>query len=221
MAQQALVIGLGQFGMSIAKSLTVKGVEVLAVDQDKDLVGLASAFAVEAMQFDVTDADSLIQTLPRERDFSVCAIGDDSKESSIICTALLRQHGSPRVVARACNPVHARILSLVGAHVVVNPEEEFGQRLANRLLYGKVINDMPLGNDLLITEFAIPEKYAGRTLMDLALPKRFDILVVAVRHGASDTIGLPDPTTKLQANDNLIVVSKESAIAKLMESAKS
>ena len=55
MSQQILIIGLGQFGMSLARTLSEKGVEVLAVDRRKNLVEEASAFVTEVVLVDATD----------------------------------------------------------------------------------------------------------------------------------------------------------------------
>jgi trk system potassium uptake protein TrkA len=95
---------------------------------------------------------------------------------------------------------------------------EFGQRLSSRLVYSKVISDMPLGSNLHITEVQIPESFAGSTLRDLSLPKRYEITVIAIRGSKTNSISLPDPQGVLQAEDNLIVISKPEAISKLMES---
>ncbi len=75
--------------------------------------------------------------------------------ASIICTALLRQMEAPWVIGRANNAMHRRILQLVGAHLVVNPEEEFGRRFANRVINRNVIADMPLSDDLHLTELPV------------------------------------------------------------------
>ncbi|GAB4266997.1 MAG: TrkA family potassium uptake protein [Candidatus Rifleibacteriota bacterium] len=218
MAQQILVIGLGQFGMSLASALTSKGAEVLAVDVRKDLVEEASAFVTEALVMDATDESELAKLEPGKRDATVCAIGDDSKEASIICTALLRQMGSPCVVARANNPMHQRILQLVGAHQIVNPEQEFGKRFANKLIYSHLVAEMPLGDGLNLSEVTIKSSMVGKTLVELELPRKFGIMVVAIRRGTTSSILQPNPNEPLQENDNLVVVSKEESIKKLMES---
>jgi trk system potassium uptake protein len=216
-AQQILIIGLGQFGMSLAHALSDKGAEVLAVDRRKDLVEEASSFVTEALVMNATDEAELARLLPGQRDVAVCAIGDDSKEASIICTALLRQMGAPWIISRANDVMHQRILHLVGAHQVVNPEQEFGQRFANRLVYRHVVADMPFGDDLHITEMKIPPSMIGKTLMELALPKRFGVMVVAIRRGATGKILQPSPNAPFQEGDNLVIVSHESAISKLSE----
>lgn len=217
MAQQILIIGLGQFGMSLARTLTVKGAEVLAVDKDKALVEEASAYVAEALVMDATDESGLARLEPGKRDAAVCAIGDDSKEASIICTALLRQMGTPLVIARGNNPMHQRILQLVGAHQIVNPEQEFGKRFASRLIYRQLVADMPLGDGLNLSEITVKDSMVGKTLIELALPKKYGIMVVAVRRGTPSSVFQPSPEEPLQAGDNLVLVSKEDAIKKLME----
>jgi trk system potassium uptake protein TrkA len=147
----------------------------------------------------------------------VCAIGDDAKEASIICTALLRQMGAKRIIARANDDLHARILTLVGAHQVVNPEQQFGARFASQILHESILGELPLGEDLLITEFQPPPAFIGHTLADLQLPRRYGVTVVAVRNAQQGAVMLPDPHALLRAHDVLIVVSKEGAVSAMME----
>lgn len=217
MRKQVIVIGLGQFGMSLARSLTARGVEVMAIDQDQERVHTAATFVASAVAFDATDETSLARAAPERRDVSVCAIGDENKEASIICTALLRQLGAPHVVSRATDVTHERILRLVGAHEVVNPERSFGERYATRLLYSGVIDEVPLGQDLVITEIQAPPAFVGRTLIELALPKRHQLTVVAIRREGERGISLPSPSAKLAPNDVLVVVAPSGAVAKLMD----
>jgi trk system potassium uptake protein TrkA len=143
--QQVLIIGIGQFGRALATALTQKGVEVMAVDHRPEIVEDIAPLVADAATLDATDEEALARLQPAKRDVSVCAIGEDSKEAAIICTALLRQLGAPRVIARAASDVNQRILMLVGAHEVYSPEEEFGRRLANRIAIHNIVTDMPLG----------------------------------------------------------------------------
>lgn len=219
MQRQAIIIGLGQFGMSVARALSERGVEVLAIDNREERVRAAAAFVAEAVCFDATDSEALARTSPENRDFCICAIGDEAREASIICSALLRQIGARRVIARANDDLHARILSLVGAHVVINPEREFGERFATQLVHENIRGEMDLGEGIRITEFEIPESFAGQSLGQLQLPRRFGVTVVAVRHTGAGAITLPDPTARLSRGDVLVVVSAHSAVSRMMESA--
>jgi trk system potassium uptake protein TrkA len=217
MRKQVVVIGLGQFGMALARALASRKVEVLAIDRNSGHVRTAAAFVEEAVSFDATDAEALSRMSPERRDVCVCAIGDESKESSIIVTALLRQMGAPRVVARANDEVHARILRLVGAHEVVNPEREYGERLANHMVYREILGQLPFGDDLLITELRAPESFWTKTLEELALPRRFGLQVVAIRREGQKTVSLPEPGETLAEGDVLVVVSREGAVQRVLE----
>ena len=217
MKQQILIIGLGQFGMSLARSLTDKKAEVLAVDRRKSLVEEASSFVTEAVIMDASDENELARLNPSKRDAVICAIGDDSKESSIICTALLRQMGAPFIIARANDNLHQRILTLVGAHQIINPEQEFGKRFANRILYRNAISSTSLDNDLNLTEIKTQTYMIGKNLIELELPKRFGVIVAAVRNTDSGEIHQPDPSVPLKETDSLVIVSGEDAIPKLLK----
>ncbi len=217
MNRQAIVIGLGQFGMSVARALSERHVDVFAVDISDDRVRAAANYVAEAAAFDATDAEALARTMPERRDVCLCAIGDEAKEASIICTALLRQMGAKRVISRANDDLHARVLTLVGAHQVVNPELEFGERFANQILHQGIKGEMLLGEGVLITEVTVPSSFVGHTLGDLQLPRRYGVTVVAVRRGRSGVVMLPDAKARLEDGDGLVVVAEEGAVSRMVE----
>ncbi len=217
MSRQAIVIGLGQYGLALASTLAQKGVEVLAVDRREEKVREVAPLVAEALQLDATDEAALARTSPKERDLCVCAIGDDSREASILVTALLRQLGATRVISRAVDPLHERILRLVGAHSVVNPEREFGERYATKILYGSIVDEIAIGEDLVLTELRPPKAFVGRTLAQLDLPRKYQVNVVGLRREDGDVIAMPDPSQALSADDLLLVVARPGGIDKLLE----
>jgi trk system potassium uptake protein TrkA len=217
MKRQALVVGLGQFGMAVARALSARNVEVLAVDTRDERVRVASAFVAEAATFDATDEDALARTSPERRDVCLCAIGDEAKEASIICTALLIQLGAKRVIARSNDDLHARILTLIGAHQVVNPEREFGDRFANQIVHERIRGELALGEGVIITDLVVPTEFSGHSLSELQLPKRFGVTVVAVRKRSSGAIVMPRPNTTLEPDDVLVVVAREHAVQRMIE----
>lgn len=217
MAKQALVIGLGEFGMAIARALTERGVEVLAIDNDEEHVRLIADVVDEAICFDATDEKALEQLAPERRDMAVCAIGDDSRESSIICTALLRQMGCPKVIARANDRTHSRILRLVGAHEVVNPEQEFASWYAGQLSHAVILGEFGLGGGLVLTELQAPEPFFDKSLAELSLPDRYETTVVAVRRSAASEVILPTSSLVVKEGDTLVTVSRAGKIESLIE----
>ncbi|MEZ4475522.1 MAG: TrkA family potassium uptake protein [bacterium] len=219
MSRQILVIGLGQFGSSLARALAHHGNEVLVADTDASKVAELAPHVADAVVIDATDEVALARLGPAQRDVCVCAIGGDSREGSIIVTALLRQLGARRVIGRATDALHARILALVGAHEVVNPELDFGERLAIRLAWRHVINVLPLGGDLVLTEIVAPQSFWGRTLAELDLRRRVGVTVAAVRREGPTgvAVSIPDPHQPLLRGDALMLVSAEGAARALTE----
>jgi trk system potassium uptake protein TrkA len=214
-ATQVLVVGLGQFGMALARSLAAGGVEVLAVDRDEGRVATIAPHVAEAVALDAMDEAELARCSPAVRDTCICAIGDDAREASIIVTALLKQMGARQLIARAIDPLHGRILKLVGASEVVNPEQAYGERLAARLAHRNVLDVLPLGQGLLVSELRAPEALVGRSLAALQLPRRFGLTVVAVTPAG----GVPraaGPDVVVQSGDVLVVVGAPGATDALL-----
>ncbi len=218
--KQVLVIGLGQFGLALARSLASSEVDVLAIDVDPARVQAVSASVSEAACFDAMDEEALARTAPATRDTCVCAIGDEAREAAIMVTALLRQLGAQHVIARASDDLLERILRLVGAHEVVNPERDFGARLARRLVHEGILEEVPLGEDLVMSELEVPAAFVGHHLVDLELPRRFELTVLGIRReveGARSRIERPDPRAELRESDILVVVGPPGASTRLME----
>ena len=217
MARQVIVIGLGQFGLGLVRALSETDAEILAVDMDEKRVELASSWASKAICFDATSEEALAELNPELRDVCICATGDQSKEVGIICTALLRQMGAKRIIARANDELHARILKLVGAHEVVNPEWDFGAQYAPRVLSESVLGEMVLDANLVISEIMAPDFLCGKTLAELNLRKNFGITVIALKSPDSGIVKQAGPMDLIKKGDILISASSREAVNKLVE----
>lgn len=213
--KQVLVIGLGQFGYSLVRSLATAGVEVIAVDRVIEKTRQVAAFATSVACVDATDESELATLAPERRDACVCAIGDESRESSIICTTLLRQLGARRVLARATDPVHERILGLIGAHEVINPESIIGQRVAMRLAHEGIRDELTLGPDLAVTEIIAPIATVGHGLSALDLPGRYEVTVAAIRRGQE--LVMPRGNVVVEEGDALVLVSRPNMVSAMLE----
>ena len=75
--ESVLVVGLGRFGSAVAESLVAMGKEVLAIDEDADLVQRWAAEFTHVVQADTTDDEALRQLGVAAFDRAVVAIGTD------------------------------------------------------------------------------------------------------------------------------------------------
>lgn len=216
MTKQVIVIGLGQFGLGLVKSLSQMNAEIIAVDSDENRVKLASPWATKAICFDATNEESLAQLRPESRDVCICATGDQSKEVGIICTALLKQLGAKRIISRANDDLHARILKLVGASEVVNPEWDFGERFAPRVINEKLLGEMLLDTDLVISEIYAPARLFGKTLLSSDLRRLYGITVIAIKSAKTGLVKQAGPDDIVYEGDVLISASNKDAIRKLL-----
>jgi len=171
------------------------------------------------MTLDATNEESLQSLAPHHREVCVCALGESSREGSIMVTAMLRQLDAPHIVSRAADSLHARVLHMVGAHEVVRPEHDYGERLAMRLVWNRVLRVFPLGGELVLTEMVAPEPFWGRTLAELNLLQAYQVVVAAVRpdDGTPDTTVVPNPTVPLRRGDVLLLVSSKANAKRISE----
>ena len=215
MSTQVLIIGLGQFGMSLARTLSEKGTEVIAADSDKELVEEAARLFDDAICLDATDETAMARLCPKERDVVICAIG--AREPSILTTAILKQMGCENIIARATDKIHERILKAVGAKNVINPDAEYGKKFAYKILFQNIINDETSENIQLL-EINVQPFMEGKNLIELALPNKYGIIVAAIKKG--NKLTRPFPNEILDTKDKLLLVCTEDAIAKMIEENK-
>lgn len=128
-------------------------------------------------------------------------------------TALLRQIGVPRIIARAVSILHARVLLSVGAHEVINPEQEMGNRLAVRLVQPTIKDQLEMGSSNL-AEIVLPERFVGQNLRELDMRNRYELSVMAIRRG-DQVLANPGASETLKAGDVLVVIGTPDAIRRI------
>lgn len=208
------VIGLGIFGRAVVLSLRDQGESVLALDANQDEVDRIASEVDNAVCADATDEEALRELRIERFGCVVVAIGAESMEASILATALLRQLGVPQIVARSLGTLHGRVLRAVGAHLVVSPEWEMGQRLARQLAQPSVLERYDLGDDVEVVELEVPRSFIGRTLVDLEVRRRFGVSVAAIRRKQKVYATL-DGRERFQEGDVLVLIGRDEAISEL------
>ncbi len=174
------VLGLGQFGSRVALELADRGQDVLAVDHDTDVVARLRDRVALAVTADVTDEDAMRGIALDEVDAAVVAIGEQQLVT-ILGTAILRQIGVPRIVARATTPIQARILTLIGANEVVFPEDEIGVQVANRLVAPDFSEIITLRSGRKVVEIGVQPDWVGRTIGEVGFRRELGVNVIGVK----------------------------------------
>lgn len=208
------VIGLGRFGTSLALNLVRQGQSVLAIDVSEERVARIADSVDAASAADTTREEVLDELRLGRMGTVIVAIGAESREASILTTALLRQRGTPRIVARAVSELHGRVLIAVGAHQIINPEDEMGARVALRLSQPSLIDRLELGDKAELAEVETPEAFVGETLMSLDIRNRFHVSVVAIRRN-DEVVSNPRATEKLASGDILLVIGSPEDIRRI------
>ena len=210
--EQILIIGLGQFGMALTKTLFEKGYEVIAVDIDKKLVNEASNYATDAICLDAIDEISLSKLSPKNRDLIICSIG--SREPSILTVALLKQMGCENIVARASEAIHARILKAIGAKCIINPEYEYGKKFAHKIIFKSLFLDNN-ADGLETFEITVPSFMINKTLKELQLPDKYNVTVAGVMK--DNKYSRPIPDEKFRLDDRILVTGMSEDIENMMK----
>ena len=210
--EQILIIGLGQFGMALTKTLFEKGYEVIAVDIDKKLVNEASNYATDAICLDAIDEISLSKLSPKNRDLIICSIG--SREPSILTVALLKQMGCENIVARASEAIHARILKAIGAKCIINPEYEYGKKFAHKIIFKSLFLDSN-AEGLELFEIPVQPFMIDKNLKELQLPDKYNVIVAGIMK--DNKYSRPIPDEKFKPEDRLLVTGTNEDIEKMMK----
>ncbi|MBR5565784.1 MAG: TrkA family potassium uptake protein [Roseburia sp.] len=207
------VLGLGRYGMAIAKELVNNGAEVLAVDMDETVVNDASIDIPFCKCADITDAEVIEQLGIGNIDVVVIATANNL-EASVMATLLCKEAGVKTVIAKCADEMQKKILSKVGADQVVFPESESGTRLARNLISSGFMDLIDLSDDVSMVELSMRPEWSGKNLLQLNLRRKYGINVVAVCQGESVNINI-DPEKALDETMKLIVIAHTSELNKL------
>lgn len=221
------VIGLGQFGVAIARALAQKGAEVMALDIDTDKVELVKDDVAHAVALDATDIKALQAQNIMEVDAAVVAIGEDF-EALLLSTVQLMELGIERIVARAANAQQRTILEKLGVLEILSPEENVGRSLAETLFNPDIKAFLPLADGYDIVEIRSPNRLASQTIKDIDLRKKYNLNLITIKRlfdeevegeviKVEHIIGVPKADTIIQKEDIMVILGKSKDINKFIQ----
>ncbi len=224
--RQFAVIGLGQFGSSVARSLAQKGCEVIAIDKDPNTVSEISDQVAQAMALDAVDEKALAALGLKEVDVAIVSTGQDI-EASISVVLILKEMGVREIVAKAVTDMHGTILKKVGADRVVFPERDMGERIAESLASPNVRDYSEISETHGIMELVAPKRFWKKTMAELDLDDEFNVSAVAIRRKVPtiredgetelrEEINIrPRPEDMINQGDVLIIIGSYDDIQKV------
>lgn len=225
--KQFAVIGLGRFGSSVARKLSEKGHQVLAIDKDGEKVQDASSYVAQSVELDAGDEKGLRAIGIESVDCVIVSIGGVNLQASILITVILKDIGIKEIIAKAANELHAKVLRKVGATKVIFPEQEMGIRLANSLVSPRILEQIELSQDYSIIETLPPKEFIGKSLRKLEIRAKHGITVIAIKEkkalGSRKEDGeiskviniLPEADYVIKEDEVLVVIGGNKDIEKL------
>lgn len=222
MKNKFAVIGLGQFGTSIALTLSEKGAEVMAIDRDYDKIENIKNDVAFAVALDASDAESLAAQKIEEMDAVIVAIGEDF-EGLILSTVALQELGVENIIARSMSDRQTEILKKLGVDKIFNPENSVGKDVANMLLEPDIHASIELDETHEIVELQVPKRAVGMTIAEIKFREKYGLNVITIRkttmNGKGEVldrqiIGVPRPDTQLDVHDTLFLIGNKKDINK-------
>lgn len=211
------VIGLGKFGFHMARVLFEEGNEVIAIDRSPDRVQEIDPYCTEAIVLDISEKEKLRPLGLDETDAVVVSIGSDVSRS-VLLTLYLQEIGVKKVLAKAIDEDHAKVLRKVGATEVIHPEKAMAIKVAQGLSRPNILDFIPLSEDYSLLQIAPPSPFIGKSLRQLDLRAKYNVHVIAVEEVISENIVLVPPAEfVIKDSDILIVLGKIQDVKRIKD----
>jgi trk system potassium uptake protein TrkA len=210
-----LVIGLGRFGGAVAHSLMQLGHDVMGIDREEAPVQAWSDRLTHAVQADATNVQVLRQLGGADFAHAIVGIGSDLA-GSLMTVMALSELGIPDIWVKAMTPEHGQIAQRIGAHHVVYPEADMGERVAH-LITGRMMDYIEFDDGFAIAKIKAPLGVCNKALAESLVRERFGVTVVGVKRMHED-FQHAKPDTRIIAGDLLIVSGPTKKVEKFASS---
>ncbi|MCG6156504.1 potassium channel family protein [Rubinisphaera margarita] len=207
-----VILGLGNFGFTLARTLTDSGHDVIGLDMDGDVVDRLASYISQAIVGDSTDLELLRRLGASEADVAIVSTGDDIA-SSVLTTMALIDLKIKDIYVKVISDEHARVMKRIGVTDTIFPEKDTALSLSTRISGSALLNYVRLGSGFSIQEMGVPDSWFGRTIRELKLRQNYNITVVALHDILEDHIvPSPDPDRKLKDSDTLLVAGDDESL---------
>lgn len=212
------VIGLGKFGQALAETLAKAGAQVMIIDTDSDKVTSLADIVTNAVIGDPTNEAVLRAAGISDYECAIICLTTNIN-ANILLTIMLKEAGVKKVVVRALNEGHRKVLEHIGADMIVFPEQDMGEKLGYMLTKDNV-TDFVEFSGYKIVEITVPGDWIGKNLVDLGLRQRYSVNVIAVSRADGSVDVSPTPTRLFVPGDRVSVIGADQDIDKLVKVVK-
>ncbi|MFO7754824.1 MAG: TrkA family potassium uptake protein [Bacteroidales bacterium] len=214
-----IIIGLGNFGASLAEKLTQAGHEVIGVDNDMDKVEAYKTNITHTINLDCRIQQAAEHLPLKDTDVVIVCIGED-EGANLMVTALMKHLEVKRLISRAISPLHETVLEAMGIKEIIHPEKETADRWTKKLTITGVVDSFSLSGDYGIIEATVPERIVGKKLGDMDLINDYGILVmtiikvfekknmIGVSREVTEVQGVASSETLLEKDDILVIYGR-------------
>ena len=209
--KSALILGVGEFGSTVAKRMSELGCDVLTVDSNEERINGIIPYVTNAMIGDCTDHD-LLETLGVP-DFDICVVALGGLfQQSLEATCTLKELGAKFVMARATNDVQMKFLKMAGADEIAYPEKQTAVRFATRYASDMILDFIRLDQNYSIYELKIPKEWHNRTVAQADVRRKYNLNIITIKRGGS--VFIPGPETLFIPDDVAFVIGEVKDIRK-------
>jgi len=216
--RQFAVIGLGNFGSTVARTLSEKGLPVIAIDRNPERVESIRDLVTQAVVGDASDPIFLGGVGISEVDVVLVALGDDI-EASVLVTLYLHEIEIDKIIVKGISKEHGEILTLVGASEVVYPENEMAERVASSLSAPNIIDHIPLAEGYSIVELIAPQSFINKTLLELNLRREYGVEVLVIKRGNPQAdppvIVVPGAGEIIRDKDKMVILGASENVERI------
>ena len=210
--KQYLVIGLGRFGTSVAKTLYEAGENILGIDVSEELVQdrINNNILKNAIIGDASDGKILKDIGAENFDVAFVCIGDI--EASVMIALNLKELGIKSIIAKAINKKHGKVLTKIGATEIVYPEEHMGKRIAELTMNTDIIEHLKFSDNFVLVEVKAPSIFWNNSLINLDVRNKYNINIVGIKKAQKEFIPNPTANVIIEEGDILVIITDKKTV---------
>ena len=210
--KQYLVIGLGRFGTSVAKTLYEAGENILGIDVSEELVQdrINNNILKNAIIGDASDGKILKDIGAENFDVAFVCIGDI--EASVMIALNLKELGIKTIIAKAINKKHGKVLTKIGATEIVYPEEHMGKRIAELTMNTDIIEHLKFTDNFVLVEVKAPSIFWNNSLIKLDVRNKYNINIVGIKKAKGEFLPNPTANVIIEEGDILVIITDKKTV---------